>query len=216
MEKIIIIGGKGSTVGTAEMIDDARQRYGAKYELLGFCIDDPLLGSEINGFPIVCKMNELCNKYDKFDDVKYIFSLYKPSCMEDRVKLLNKMNIASHKFANFIHPTAYIAKSAVVGYGNVFAPNVIVNSNTIIGNHNAFYGQVVIEHDTIVGNNNFFAATSAIGSEIQIGNGNFFGLHSTVREHVKIGDYNIIGMGAGVLKDIQSNTTVVGLPARAL
>lgn len=216
MEKIIIIGGKGSSVATAELIDSAHHQYNSAYEFIGFCIDDLSLGNEINGYPILCNRQQLMEKYAKYQDVKFIFSLYKPDCMEKRTELLKSMDIPLNKFTNFIHPTAYVAKSANIGLGNVISYNVVINNNTCIGNHNALYSHVVIEHDTIIGNSNFFAATSVIGSEITIGNGNFFGLNSSAIEHISIGDYNIIGMGAVAIHNIGNNKKVVGVPAREI
>ena len=215
-EKIIIIGGKGSAVATAELIEDASIRYNAPYEFMGFCIDDESLGTSINGYPILCKRKDLLNKYEKISDVKFLYLLYKPSCMRERVELLKNMMIPSHKFANFIHPTAYVAKSAQIGVGNVICANCIINNNTLLGNHNAIFNNVVIEHDTIIANNNFFAASSVIGSETTVGNGNFFGLNCTIREHVAIGNYNIVGMCTGVLNNIGNNETVVGVPSKKL
>lgn len=215
-EKIIIIGGKGAAVATGELIAESHKKYNAPYDFLGYCIDDPSLGTEINGNPILCKRYNIMEKYGKYDDVKFIFSLYKPNCMEDRVKLLQDMNIPLSKFTNFIHPTTYIAPSAKIGTGNIFSSNVIINNNVMLGNFNAFYSNVVVEHDTIIGDYNYFAASAVIGSEIMIGNGNFFGLHSTIREHISIENYNIIGMQAGVIDNIGSHKTVVGLPAHEL
>lgn len=215
-EKIIIIGGKGSAVATAELIEDASNRYNAPYEFIGFCIDDESLGKSINGYPILCNRKELMNKYEKISDVKFLYLLYKPSCMRERVELLKNMMIPSHKFLNFIHPTAYVAKSVQIGVGNVISANCIINNNTLIGNHNAIFSNVVIEHDTNIANNNFFAASSVVGSEITIGTGNFFGLNCAIRENVTIGDFNIVGMCSGVLNNIENNETVVGLPSRRI
>jgi len=216
MEKIIIIGGKGAAVATAELIVTSKEKYNAPYEFIGFCIDDSSLGDNINGFPILCNRSELINKYGHISDVKFIFSLYKPDCMEQRVSLLKDMGIQRDKFTNYIHPTVHIANSAVIGTGNVFSSNVVINNNVKIGDFNAFYTNVVIEHDTIIRNSNYFAAASVIGSEITIGSGNFFGLNSTVREHTTIGDYNLIGMCAGVVKNVDDRKTLIGIPAREL
>lgn len=213
MEKIIIIGGKGSAVATAELIISCK---GVGQEFLGFCIDDKSLGEEINGIPIVCNRQNLMESYGKYDDVKFLFSLYKPNCMEERVRLLYEMDIPRKKFTNFIHPSVHIARSASIGVGNVFSSNVVVNNNTIIGDYNMFYSNSVIEHDTVIGNCNYCSAGAVIGSEISIGTGNFFGLNSAVRENVHIRDYNIIGMGSVVLHDVGRHETLIGVPARKL
>lgn len=216
MDKIIIIGGKGAAVVLADQILHAEKFYNSNVTLLGFCIDDPSLGKEINGFPILCKLNELGPKFNNVEDVKYFFALYKPTVMAERVRLFRDMNLPENKFTNFIHPSAFVAPSVKLGIGNVICSNVTVNSNAQIGNYNTLNGNVLFGHDTQLGNYNIIAGSVTISSEINIGNGNFIGLNSTIRDKVKIGDYNIIGMASTVLNDINSNQTVVGSPAKVI
>lgn len=214
MEKIIIIGGKGAAVNLGDHIIHSIQNYNAKYELLGYCIDDETLGNEINGKPILCKLKDLATKYNQFQDVKYFFALYKPICMKERIDLFNSLELQNSKFTNFIHPSAYIAPSNQMGIGNVFCANVVINNNTNIGNFNTFNANSLLGHDTHIGNHNIIAGASVISSEVNIGDGNFIGLNSTIRDRVIIGDYNIVGMASVVLKNVNSNSVVIGSPAK--
>ncbi len=216
MDKIIVIGGKGAAVCLAEQIVDARLRYGLDVEFIGFCIDDESLGKSINGYPILCKTSELKEKYDKYDDVKYIFSLYKPDKMKERTKLLYSYNIGESKFYTFIHPSAYVAPSAKIGVGTSIFANCTIQSNVVIGRYNIIGFNSMIGHDTFIGNNNYIAPSTAIGSNIKINNSIFIGLNSTIRENTIINDFSFIGMSSNVLKDVQSNTVVAGNPARPI
>ena len=72
MDKIIVIGGKGSGVVIGEQIYDAQMR-GAEVEFIGFAFDDPTFGPEINGFPLLCGTREVFAKYGQQKDVKFIF-----------------------------------------------------------------------------------------------------------------------------------------------
>lgn len=216
MEKIIIIGGKGAAVVLADQIVHAIKEYNAQYEFLGYSIDDKSLGKSINEYPILCEIKDLHKKYGHLNDVKYFFALYKPSCMEERVQLFKSLDLPDNKFTNFIHPLAYIAPSSSLGTGNVICSNVTVNSNAQIGNFNTLNGNVLFGHDTKMGSYNILAGNATISSEIVIGNGNFIGLNSTIRDRVKMGDYNIIGMATAVLKDVGTNQTLVGSPAKVL
>ena len=214
--KIIIIGGKGTAINIAESIIDARNNYNADAELIGFSIDDPLLGNSINGIPIVCTIPKLGSQYNRFQDVKYIFALYKPTVMKERVSLLNNLNLPPNKFTNFCHPLAYIASSSSIGIGNVFLAHTCVNSNARLGNYNIVNQNVIIEHDSTIGNSNFIAAGAIIGSHVNIEDGNFIGIHSSIRENVVVGSFNTIGIGAVLLQHIDSNKTMIGVPARPL
>lgn len=216
MDKIIIIGGKGTAVCLAEQIVDAHKRYNYNAEFIGYCIDDDALGNMVNGYPILCKTNELNEKYDKYSDIKYLFCLYRPDKMEERTKLLYSYNIREDKFHTFIHPSAYVASSAKIGIGSSVFANCTIQSNVTIGKHNIIDFDAMIGHDTFIRNNNDIAASTVIGSTVKIGNGTFIGLNSTIREGVSIYDFAIVGMGSTVLKDVSSNVVVAGNPAKII
>lgn len=213
MKKIIIIGGKGTAVVIAEQIQDAIDKYGADYELLGFAFDDPMFGSSISGFPILEKTYNVYEKYKKYDDVFYVFSLYRSDLIEERIKLRDSYQIPVQKYLTFIHPLATVSRSVRMGFGNIILANTVINPNVIMGNFNTINSTCLLGHDSMIGNSNFFAGHSVVGSNIKIGSGNFFGLNSSVRNFVEIEDYNIIGMAANVVKSINNNKIVIGNPA---
>jgi acetyltransferase EpsM len=213
MDKIIVIGGKGSGVVVAEQIYDA-QKKGADVELLGFAFDDDSFGNEIGGFPIVSKTEELFVKYKNYSDVKFIFQLYRPDLMKERITLLNSYEIPIQRFAKFIHPSVVISESAKVGYGTAIMANSVINSNAVIGKHCTIHSNSLIGHDTQFGDYNFVAAHNVIGSNIKIGKANFFGLNSTFNNYIEIGDFCFVGMASNVIKSISSEQKVYGNPAK--
>ena len=178
MEKIIIIGGIGTAIVIADQIYDAQKRFGQKIEVIGLALDDLSGGNEISGYPILCPINQLFDKYKKYDDVKFIYSLYRPDVMKERTKLLYDLQIPDEKFTNFIHPSVMVARSAIIGHGNVFLANVVINCNAIIGNYNTVNSGTLLGHDIKIGNNNYFAGQVCVGSGLTIGNQNFIGLNT--------------------------------------
>lgn len=210
--KIIIIGGKGTAVDIGEQVISAREQYNADVELLGWAVDDESLGLEINGYPVLCKPRELAEKYDD-PEIKLIFSLYRADKMEERVKLLDSYGIALSRFANFIHPLAYVARSVVLGAGNIILSHACLFSNIRMGDHNVVYADSTIGHDTKIGNHNFFAS-SDIGSECVIENGTFLGMNSTIKNGLHIGEYALIGMGSNVVRNVEARQVVFGNPAK--
>lgn len=216
MKKIIIIGGKGTPVVIAEQILNAVEKFGAKYELLGFAFDDESFGDEINGIPILDKTYNVYGKYKKFDDVFFIYSLYRSDVIEERIKLRESFHIPLERYLTFIHPLATVARSAQIGYGNIILANVVINPNVKMGNFNTFNSNALVGHDTMMGDNNFIAGHCVIGSNLKIGNGNFFGLNSSIKNFIKIDDYNIIGMAANLVKDVASKQILIGNPAKPL
>ena len=213
MEKVIIIGGRGTAIVIADQIYDAQKRFNASIEVLGLALDDLSGGNAISGYPILCPIKELYKQYGKYNDVKFIYSLYRPDCIEERTKILYDLNIPLEKFTNFIHPSVMLAKSASVGVGNVLLANVVMNSNAIMGNFNTINSGVLLGHDIVIGNNNYFAGQVCVGSGLKIGNKNFFGLNTSIRNGITIGDNNIVGMASNITKDVSDHNVLYGNPA---
>lgn len=215
-EKVVIIGGKGTAVVIAEQIYDAQIRFGRDIEVLGFAFDDPAYSAGINGWPVLCGTREAYAKYKDDESVKFVFALYRSDLLEERIALRESLGIPIDRFLSFVHPTAYIAKSARLGCANIILANCAINCNVVLGDYNTMNTNSLIGHDTILGDNNFIAAHTCIGSGLIIGNGNFTGLNSSLRNLIHMGDYNLIGMASNVVKNVDSHKKMVGNPAKEL
>ena len=85
--------------------------------------------------------------------------------------------------------------------------------DTVIGENTFLDNQVHMAHNVKLGKNCMiagqvgFAGSSTIGDNVSIGG------QAGVSGHLKIGNNVRIGGGSGVVKDIPSNTTVMGYPA---
>lgn len=212
-DKIVIIGGKGSAVVVGEQIYDAQKR-GADVEFLGFAFDDEQFGSEINGFPILAKTHDVFSKFEKQKEVKFLFQLFRPDLMKERIELLKSYGIPLDRFAKFVHPSVVLSNSARIGYGTSIMANAVVNANAIIGNHCTIHSNSLIGHDTSMDDYNFIAAHNVIGSNNKIGSANFMGINSTYNNYITIGDNCFVGMASNVIKNIVSGTKVYGNPAK--
>jgi len=213
MEKTIIIGGRGTAIVIADQIFDANKRFGQNIEVLGLALDDLSNGTSINGYPILCPIKEVYDKYKSFNDVKFIYSLYRPDLMKERTQLLYELNIPREKFANFIHPSVMMSRSAKLGFGNVLLANVVVNCNAVIGNFNTVNSGTLLGHDIEIGNNNYFAGHVCVGSGLKIGNENFIGLNSSLRNGISFGNNNIVGMSSNITKSVGDYSILFGNPA---
>ena len=212
--KYVMIGGRGTAIVIADQIYDAHIRFGMDVEVLGLALDDHSDGDEVSGYPILCDIKDVYAKYKGYEDVKFIYSLYRPDVMYERSQLLYSLNIPKEKFANFIHPTVMLAKTAIVGYGNVFLANVIVNCNAKVGNFNTVNSGTLLGHDIIIGNNNYFAGQVCVGSGLIIGDMNFFGLNTSIRNGIEVGNNNVIGMASNITKSVTDNNILYGNPAQ--
>ncbi len=210
--KIVIIGGKGTSMVIADQIYDARVRYGIDVEVIGLALDDRSMGDSICGYPILCDIKDVYKKFESFEDVKFIYALHRPDRIRERTKLLYDLCIPLDKFCNFIHPSVMLAHTAKIGFGNVILANCVVNHGVTMGNFNTINSGTLIGHDTIVGNNNFFAAQVVTGSAITIGDMNFIGLNSAI--HRSMGNGNLVGQCSNAIKEIGDDMTLFGNPAQ--
>ena len=89
-------------------------------------------------------------------------------------------------------------------------------TNTVIGDGTFLDNQVHIAHNVKIGKNCIitgqvgFAGSSSIGSRVMIGG------QAGISGHLKIGDNVQIGGGSGVIKNIPSNSKVMGYPAKSI
>src|SRR5690606_1377028 len=136
--------------------------------------------------------------FESYRDVKFIYQLYRPDLMSERIALLNSYQIPLDRFYTFIHPSGVVSRSAKIGPGTAIMANAVINANVTIGNHCTVHSNCLIGHDTQIGDYNFIAAHNVIGSSNKIGNANFFGLNSTCNNYIEIKDNCFIGMASNV------------------
>jgi acetyltransferase EpsM len=214
MERVVMIGGRGTAVVVAEQLLDAIERHGAPFEFLGYAFDDETLGPEIDGFPILCKTYEAYEKYRRMPEVKFLYQLYRPDLMKERVGLFQSFQIPQDRMFTLIHPNSYVARSAKVGPGTVVCSFAVVNPNSNTGANSSILTGALVGHDTQLGDHSFLAAQTCIGSNVRMGIGNFIGLNATIRNFVSCGDFSIIGANSNVVKNVDNEQVLYGNPAK--
>ncbi len=87
-------------------------------------------------------------------------------------------------------------------------------SNTIIGDGTFLDSQVHIAHNVKIGKNCIITGQVGFAGSSTIGNNVMIGGQAGISGHLSIGDNVQIGGGSGVIKNIPSNTKVMGYPAK--
>ena len=148
--------------------------------------------------------------------------LIKNSILGDNVRVLDGAVIGKKGFGFFPEKnknTRYphigmviIEDNVEIGCNNTIDRGSL--SNTIIGDGTFLDNQVHIAHNVKIGKNCIitgqvgFAGSSSIGDRVMIGG------QAGISGHLTIGDNVQIGGGSGVLKNIPSNSKVIGYPAK--
>ena len=87
-------------------------------------------------------------------------------------------------------------------------------SNTVIGDGTFLDNQVHVAHNVKIGKNCIIAAQVGFAGSSSLGNKVMIGGQAGISGHLVIGDNVKIGGGSGVIKNIPSNTKVMGYPAK--
>lgn len=133
-----------------------------------------------------------------------------------RGKILDAIEAAGLRLPTLVHPTAFIAASAVLGPGAQVMPRASIGPNARVGRGVLVNTGAILDHDVVI------AAASVVdpgavltgrvrvGAEVEIGSG------AVLIPDSVVGDGATVGAGAVVVRPVEPGTTVVGVPARPL
>lgn len=116
--------------------------------------------------------------------------------------------------ATCVHPTAWISPDALIGAGTVVMARAVVQSNARIGKDCIINTGAIVEHDCIIGDHAHLSPSATLGGAVSIGEYVHMGIGAIALPGSRIGDRSVIGAGAVVLREIPSDVTAFGVPAR--
>lgn len=113
-----------------------------------------------------------------------------------------------------VHPTAFIAPSAVLGVGIYVGPGAVIHTRARIGDNVVVNTGSTIDHDAVLGAHSFVSPGVTLAGRVEVGMGAYLGPGAIVGSCIKIGAEAVVGGGACVLSDVAPATKVFGIPAR--
>ena len=216
MQKVIIVGGKGSGTVIAQAIRDANNKGYEDIVVDGFMSHDMEIGELIEGVPVVVKQSKE-NVLDCYrNGYKFIFALHRMDGGERFVNLYHDLGFAPDMMATFVHPNTYVAPNVVVKPGAVILPFVMISAGAVIGNNTLIMTGATIGHNTELADFTHIASQAVVGAYIKTSIGSHVGLNATIREYLSIGKYSTVGMGAVLTKNVGDHEMWAGNPAKFL
>jgi UDP-3-O-[3-hydroxymyristoyl] glucosamine N-acyltransferase len=110
--------------------------------------------------------------------------------------------------------------SVVIGdYVDIGSLNTIVRGalgNTIIGSNTKTDDHVHIAHNCIIEENVLITACVELSGGVNLGKNSWIGPNSSLMQKVRVGSNSLVGIGTLVLKDVEENVVVAGVPAKVL
>ncbi|WP_436862870.1 acetyltransferase [Staphylococcus caeli] len=202
MRKIILIGNGGHSKVIKDIIEAQQQ-----FEVVGFLDDKYDSYFENKGY-----------FYDSFQNI----DLYKSDYLFNiaignnfvREKIYREMEVNIEQFPVLIHPTACISPSVSIGNGTVVMPSTVINAETVIGMHSIVNSGAIVEHDNEISDFVHLSPNATLAGNVTIGKYSHVAVNATILPQITIGEKCIVGASATVVNDINSDTTVIGTPAK--
>ena len=209
MKNIVIIGAGG--VGReVSLIIEKINKLKATWNLIGF-IDDNInsWNKVINGYPVIGGINCL----ETLPSDTYVVIAI--ANYNVKKKIVNKIN-NKFKFATIIDPRVWIHDYITIGEGTIIYEGVILTANIELGNHVIVSPKCGIGHDSIIKDYVSLLWNVNVSGNDVIEEGVMMGSGSTVIQGKRIEKGSTVGAGAVVIDDIDSYSTVVGVPAKVI
>jgi 2,3,4,5-tetrahydropyridine-2,6-dicarboxylate N-acetyltransferase len=128
------------------------------------------------------------------------------------------------KYNARIEPGALIREMVEIGDNCVIMMGAVLNIGAVIGARTMIDMNVVVGGRAIVGKDSHIGAGTVLAGVIEppnanpviVGNNVLIGANAVVLEGVKIGNGAVVAAGSVVVKDVEENTVVAGVPAKVI
>lgn len=203
MERLIIIGAGGYAKSVLDSIDYYN------YKIAGF-LDEYSTKEEHLGYPV------LWHTLDEIPDAQTYFYFIAIGNNERRKIWFDRLVERKLRLINVVDRSAIISPEATIGNGCFLGKMAVVNSKAVIGNDCLINTKALVEHGCTVYDHVNLSTNSVINGDVVIGEGSFIGSCSVTIGQRTIGKWSTVGAGAVVIKNVEDNVTVAGVPAKII
>lgn len=180
-----------------------------KYNILGFIDDNKLLkNSYIEGFPVIGNLDYL-NKINH--PINVVCSVATGAIRE---KIVNKITNKYVSFPVLKDPSAIFFDDMPIGEGSIVCANSVVSINVTIGKHCIINLGCTLGHDVILSPFCTINPGTNLSGKVLCEKCVDIGTGTKIIQGLTIKENTTVGAGTVVIRDLQSNVTAVGNPAR--
>ncbi len=207
MDKNIYIIGAG-TYGAA--IGELAESCG--FSIVGFFDDDlSKVGNLVLGKPVIGSLD--C-KRDIINGANYVVAIGNNAV---RVRKSKEIIDGGGQMPSLIHPKAEISSYSTIGSACIIHAFSYIWTEVAVGSFSIISPKVVIAHHTKIGEGCFISTGCNIGAGIRFEKEVFVGIGSTIMTGVAfIGNNSIVGAGSVVIKDVEADVVMAGVPAKVI
>jgi len=206
---VVIYGAGGQARVLLELMDRA-----GICPIAGILDDNPeFAGLKIDGIPVLGPIDRLASLIRVHRIHRAVIAVGNNI---HRKKLADHARALGLRLPVLIHPQAYVSPTAKLGEGTVVMAGAVVSAHVTMGELGIINTRASVDHDCLLGDCVHIAPGVALAGGVTVGNGALIGVGAAVIPGLCIGDDSVVGAGAVVIRDVPSNTTVVGNPARVI
>lgn len=206
-EPILIYGAGGLGKEVLSLVSALPQ-----FEPRGFIDDGLRKDTMVKGLRVLGGLDVL-NSFST--PVNLVIAIGDPAAKSILVKMIDPARVY---YPVLIHPSVIIQDegSVTVGEGSIITAGCILTTDIRIQSHVLINLNTTVGHDVAIGTFSSVMTGVNIAGSVKVGDGVLVGSGVNVLNGVTIGDFSKVGMGAVVIKNVEPETTVVGIPARKI
>lgn len=210
-KQVILWGGTGQ----AKVVRPILEYYGS--EVVAVFDDTPDLLSPFTDVPIFLGWKGFLDWHSKFssDQLGFCIAIGNPHGRV-RLSLHAKLKAVGLEPTTFAHPTAYIESNARIGVGTQIMAGAYIGVEAVIGSQCIINTKASVDHEDFISDGVELSPGATLCGNVHIETNAWIGAGATVLPRIKIGPDAIVGAGSVVTKDVESATTVVGVPAKKM
>jgi sugar O-acyltransferase (sialic acid O-acetyltransferase NeuD family) len=150
----------------------------------------------------------------KKSDTDVVISVGSP-VLRQKIAAKLKANPMLH-FPSLILGNTVVCSDAILGEGCIVSMDARISTNVRIGDFVFMNTGSKICHDGRVGDFVTFGPNAVLAGAVSVGSGSEICLGAKVIQGVSIGENVVAGAGCVVIRDIESDCTVAGVPAKMI
>lgn len=205
---IVILGAGGHGRVVLDILFQAKQ-----HRPVGFLDNNTSLhGRRIDGLPVLGGIESLANLH-KQGIRGAVIAIGDNGVRRSMGDLLDASDF---EIISAIHPSAQLARNAILGKGVVIAAGALVCAHCQIGDYAILNTGCIVDHESMIAVAAHVCPGVRLAGHVTVESGAFIGIGATVVQNVRIGFEAVVGAGAVVTQNVDPMTTVVGVPARPI
>lgn len=209
MQDLIIVGASGFGRELLAIVEEIN-RIELTWNVLGF-IDDNL--HALDDFETGYRVLGTIIDWKPIGSELYGLAIASPKTKEKVVTILKERGAS---FATLLAPSVNIGSRSKLGEGVVSFGETGISVDVTVGNFVFFNALCGIGHDAVIGDYCTFGPKVCISGATKMGKCVNVGALASTFPGIEVGDYATIGMNSAVVRKVKANTTVMGVPAKAI